>query len=572
MLVAAAGILWPSIDGVPFYTKGEPREAIVVQQMVAGEGLALPLLGRGEIQSKPPLFHWMGAAIGVAAGGVSETGVRAPSLLAGLLVIALVVAAGYRHFGTGAGVAAGVTLLTCLQFVQSATAARVDMVLAAAIAVSLLAFLAAYADGRATIPLAFYLGSAAAVLTKGPVGYALPLAVVASFLAVRGDLGYLRERGRTAGLLLLALPLLWYAVAWLEGGQAFIDKLILKENLYRIVDPDRVGAGHVEPAYYYVPALIGGFAPWSLLLPWVAADAWKRRRLDDGGVRSFLVAWFAVTFIAFSMAGSKRPVYLLSCYPSMALLIGAWLARVAGPPHHCFHLPPRSALWAAHLLAVVLAVLAALVAMQAAGVPTFASISPLLNPKDAMNLTALAGAVAERRAVVGLWVVTVAITVVVLITATRRARPDVAIAAVAFVVAATTATVGATFLRDMAARATIKPFMLEVRERVPAGEPLYFYGRLKYLEYLGPAAEYYAGRSIGRASAVDAVTGNAAGSGRVWFLAGGSSLSDLQERPSARHGRDIARRSRVVVRHDYPGSPGREPLMLVVADDRPRVK
>ena len=92
------------------------------------------------------------------------------------------------------------------------------------------------------------------------------------------------------------------------GGQAFGDILILKEILYRILDPEAVGAGHVHGPAYYLPALAIGMAPWSLLFPAALGGLAGRRSGNPGGT-GFLVCWAVGTIALFSFAASKRPEF-----------------------------------------------------------------------------------------------------------------------------------------------------------------------------------------------------------------------------------------------------------------------
>ena len=50
-----------NLGGIPFYDKGEPREALVVRDIVLNGNWIFPLKLGQQIPSKPPLFHWVGA-------------------------------------------------------------------------------------------------------------------------------------------------------------------------------------------------------------------------------------------------------------------------------------------------------------------------------------------------------------------------------------------------------------------------------------------------------------------------------------------------------------------------------
>src|SRR5579863_3300424 len=68
-----------NLGGYPLYTKGEPREAVTVFDIVNGGGVILPMRAGVEIPSKPLLVHWVAALVSCVAGQVNEWTVRLPS-------------------------------------------------------------------------------------------------------------------------------------------------------------------------------------------------------------------------------------------------------------------------------------------------------------------------------------------------------------------------------------------------------------------------------------------------------------------------------------------------------------
>jgi len=100
-LLVVAGA-WLSLQGVglgrtPFHTRGEPREAVVVQDLVGNRNWILPRRNGTALPRKPPLFYWLGGAVAQVRGRVDEAGVRLPSALqsgaAALLLTAVAPAA-----------------------------------------------------------------------------------------------------------------------------------------------------------------------------------------------------------------------------------------------------------------------------------------------------------------------------------------------------------------------------------------------------------------------------------------------------------------------------------------------
>ena len=84
LTIFAALMFLVNLGGYPFYTKGEPREAVTVLAIATGGGVVLPMRAGIELPSKPLLMHWISALLAMLFGGVNEWTVRMPSALFGL--------------------------------------------------------------------------------------------------------------------------------------------------------------------------------------------------------------------------------------------------------------------------------------------------------------------------------------------------------------------------------------------------------------------------------------------------------------------------------------------------------
>ena len=343
LLVAALvalclALYWPSVARTPFFTKGEPREALVVKRMITDGDVILPQrpsLYGWTIASKPPFFHWLAATTAYAAGTTNEITVRLPSLVLAGATVALVGVTGGAILGPRAATLAAVMLATTFEWTNAAQTARVDATLAALMTCALLIFYRGFVAEQVSrrAMLGAYVCLACAALTKGPVGFVLPALVLAVALVVTRQWKLIRPLRPILGAVVIATIVgAWYLAAWWIGGDPFFEKHVLKENVFRFLGSGEHASGHDHPPPYYLMALTVGFLPWSPVLVG-ALIASFRRGVDRRDSRlGFLLAWFGTVFIFYSLASSKRSVYLLALYPAAALLCGWWIETLAGTP------------------------------------------------------------------------------------------------------------------------------------------------------------------------------------------------------------------------------------------------
>lgn len=315
------------LDATPFHTKGEPREALMVQSIVRDGQWILPRRNVTEMPAKPPLFHWLGALVAHARGGLDEGAVRIPSALCSVAAALVVLVTGAIAWSAMAGLAAALALLTSFEWLRAATSARVDMTLTFGLTLAMCGLLVLHQRGGGLARWAIALGSAWAVLSKGPVGLALPLLLVVAMTVVDRSLTLIRAlRPIRIVLFVGVVAALWYGLAFMEGGSDFIQKQVFTENVWRFVGTARFTEGHRHSVFYLFGVLLAGLLPWTLLCPSVAAALWRTRRMTGRhDPQTFLLVWIVIVFGFYSIASSKRGVYLLALYPALFLLLGWWL-------------------------------------------------------------------------------------------------------------------------------------------------------------------------------------------------------------------------------------------------------
>lgn len=323
----------PWLGDTYFYTKGEPREAIVATSILQSGDWILPVSQGTDIPYKPPLLAWCVALLALVFnnGVVNEFIARLPSALAasGMLCATFAMV----HRSSSNKLMAWLTMLICatsFEVFRSATACRVDMLLTACMVGGIYSMYTMRCNGWYALPAILLLSGA--VLTKGPVGALLPCLCMGIYLLLERQ-NFFRVFFTLTGICVASfiLPAVWYYLAWKQGGDGFLQ-LAWEENIGRLTG--NMGyESHVNPWWYNIVSLLGGFAPWTL--PALVALCLRRVRKAIRGSLPFrgwplLCAVCALTvFIFYCIPSSKRSVYLLPCYPFMAYGI-AWTLEKIG--------------------------------------------------------------------------------------------------------------------------------------------------------------------------------------------------------------------------------------------------
>lgn len=334
VIVMAFLIFVPWLGDALFYTKGEPREAIVAMSMLQSGNWILPVNFGIDIPYKPPLLAWLIAVFSLIFNGgeVSEFTSRLPSALAAVALVVAFWRLVKSRYNENIAWTTALVLVTCFEFFRAAMACRVDMVLTACMVGGMMAIFAMrrFWSWRTLFAILLLSG---AVLTKGPVGALLPCLVMAVYLLIEGhNFWRVALQLTTICLASFVLPAIWYYLAWQQGGDAFLG-LALEENIGRLTGTMSYES-HINPWYYNVFTILAGMLPWTV--PALIAMCYRRirRHFTWHNMRSlrgldlFALTAVVVIFVFYCIPASKRSVYLLPCYPFLAYGVAALLMRI----------------------------------------------------------------------------------------------------------------------------------------------------------------------------------------------------------------------------------------------------
>ena len=324
--------------GSSLWDRDEPRFSRATVEMVQSGNYLYPTFNAQLRPDKPILIYWL-MSIPVRLLGPSALSCRMVAPLATLVAAFLTVWVARRFVGKGmASLAAAMLMLTPLMAV-SGTAATTDALLLACITGAISAFFLSWFNGFKTwhIPL-LIVSLAGALLTKGPVGLAVPLLVIAAVMTFSGKgalrplpyLGWLVFAVACATTLFLSWGLPANAATHGEFLRIGIEKHVVGRSLNAM---ESHGGKSIAFYFYYLPVLALTFFPWTLYLPRIFSRA-SRVNPDLGSQTSdlrLLLCWALPAILLMSVVATKLPHYILPAWPALAIATAIGLQRaIAG--------------------------------------------------------------------------------------------------------------------------------------------------------------------------------------------------------------------------------------------------
>ena len=337
----AAVVLGLNLGGPALWDDDEPKNAACSLAMLDANDWVVPTFnGRLRVE-KPPLVNWLQIA-GYTLCGRNETGARIGSATLTIGTCLFTWRIGCLLFGPATGLLGGLAMASCVWTAVGGRAATPDAPLLFCTTLALFLFVADQMrpgrDDRQQLSLRAALGigvaCGAAVLAKGPVGFALPIAAFVLFacwrkaspphVSWRAAIGSLRLPAIATTAAAVAMP--WYALVGLRTEGAWLEGFLLVHNVGRFAAPME---GHSGSLLYYPVTVAVGLFPWSIVLAAMIAHSFgvlRSQADDERRMPVQLLACWSIAWIgAFSCAGTKLPGYVWPSYPALAVLTGLFL-------------------------------------------------------------------------------------------------------------------------------------------------------------------------------------------------------------------------------------------------------
>jgi 4-amino-4-deoxy-L-arabinose transferase-like glycosyltransferase len=324
----------------------EPRYAEAAREMLVSHNWITPYFNYVIRLDKPVFFYWL-IAIAYKIFGVNEFAARFPSALLASSSVMFLYYFASKTISKNVGFLSALILASSIQFIALARLSITDMSLSFFIVATIMSgYLGSVGDDKKRKYwwwLAYFL-SALAVLTKGPVGFVLPAAIMGLYFLLVGQLKEnLKLKYILPGILIfLATIVPWYYLVIKIHGKYFIEYFLLKNNLQRFSGANFTE--HSQPFYFYIYVILIGFIPWSLsFVPAITkymkelsgnfktgiknaflSDKIALFKNADARTKILLYAavWFFTVLVFFSISSAKLITYVLPLFPAMAIFAG----------------------------------------------------------------------------------------------------------------------------------------------------------------------------------------------------------------------------------------------------------
>jgi 4-amino-4-deoxy-L-arabinose transferase-like glycosyltransferase len=343
-----AAILFFARLGARALWSSEFRWAEIAREMLVTHNYFWPTINGHVYYDKPLGSYWLVIFSTPFTGGLNEAATRLPSAIAGLLAVAILMLLTRRLYDARTALLSGVILATSFSFVFFSRDASADVETITGELAALLLFNHNEDRGAGIWVVALWLIMAATSLTKGLLGFALPLLMIGAYSCLRdgwailfqellgGSIGERAQKfvernrwffnwytavGIVLGGFVYYLP--FEISARMMGTQKGLA-MVYRENVVRFFHP----FDHRGPIYLYVYVIFGLMAPWSALLPAALAETHTLRHdnVEPARADRFALVYFWATFIFFTISGSRRSYYILPILPAAVMLVARTLA------------------------------------------------------------------------------------------------------------------------------------------------------------------------------------------------------------------------------------------------------
>lgn len=316
----------------PLIQPDETRYAQISREMIQSGDWIVPRLNNLRYFEKPVMGFWLNS-LAMFLFGENGFGVRFSSAISVGLTALIIFLLSRKYFPLSKGLLpTTIYLLSVLVFLVGVFAvldSMLSLFLTLSAASFFLAFQAESMKKRYLYLALFGASVGCSFLIKGFLAFAVTGVTAGTYLLWEfssDKFKLLKQRSPGENIkhavlqfLTILAPLLIIILPWSimihQQEPDYWRYFVMVEHIKRFMAKD---AQHAQPFFYYIPVLLVGMLPWSLLLP-LAISKWRSFDLKNPLVK-YAFCWFLLPFLFFSICKGKLATYMLPCIPPLVIL------------------------------------------------------------------------------------------------------------------------------------------------------------------------------------------------------------------------------------------------------------
>ena len=291
---------------------------------------------------KPPLLFWL-SALSFKVFGISNFAYKLPSLLFALLGIFSTYKLGKLLYSEKTGMLSALMFASCQAMFLITNDVRTDTILTGAIIFSIWNIAAYNQSGKLTDFLAGFIGIAAAMLAKGPIGLMAPALAFGSHFILKREWKSILRWQWIIGLLIVAIVLSPMLIGLYqqfdmhpEKGVSGVRFYLWDQSFGRLTGDNPFINSQQKPQdadpFFFIHSFLWAFLPWSLFFLFGYWQKLKSIILSkfrlNGNEEAITTGGFTLVFIAMSLSDYKLPHYIFIVFPLAAIITADYLIKL----------------------------------------------------------------------------------------------------------------------------------------------------------------------------------------------------------------------------------------------------
>lgn len=311
----------------PLFNPDEGRYAEIPREMLFSGNFITPHLNGVEYFEKPALQYWI-TAISMLIFGENEFAVRLFPALCALGGVFCTYYLGTKMFNRKTGILASIILATSFLYLIIGSLNILDMPVSFFITLCMVSFYQFGVTQKSKFLYIFYASMAFGVLTKGLVAIVFAIAIAVIYAICTKQFKLIWKLFSPIGIsifLIICVP--WFYLVCRDNPDFFYF-FFIHEHFLRYTTTTH---HRYAPAYFFIPCIILGIFPWTgfLFASVSLRKIWARLKNSFRyNQYIYLIIWFSIVFIFYSLSDSKLVPYIIPCFPPLAILIASRLANL----------------------------------------------------------------------------------------------------------------------------------------------------------------------------------------------------------------------------------------------------